>query len=89
MGLDELCEWVASQLSGQYCILVAESFGGPVAIKTALALKGQVKGLVLSSSFCKSPLPAFMLGFVGLMYPVVVRLPFLSIPLILLQPKRQ
>jgi pimeloyl-ACP methyl ester carboxylesterase len=41
-------------------ILIAESFGGPLAIQYSSANPQHVRGMVLSASFIKSPMPRWM-----------------------------
>src|SRR5262245_59806871 len=41
-------------------ILIAESFGGPLAIRYAAVNSDSVRGMVLSASFIQSPMPRWM-----------------------------
>ena len=54
----------AAQLVGDRpCVLVAESFSGPVAVALASEHPGLVRGLVLAASFVRAPrLPAIAVG---------------------------
>ena len=61
LDYDELLEWILPQLpENEPFLVVAESFGGPLAVKlTRSEPKGMV-GAVVSASFIRSPLPSFL-----------------------------
>ena len=51
--------WAVPRLSEEPCVLVAESFSGPLGVLLA-AQCPSVRALVVCASFCRSPLPAFL-----------------------------
>ncbi len=58
LSYDELLPLVRRALpSGEPFFLLAESFSGPLAIKLASEAPGNVRALVLVSTFIKNPLP--------------------------------
>jgi pimeloyl-[acyl-carrier protein] methyl ester esterase len=58
MGYAELAARVLGQLpEDPPFVLLAESFSGPVALRVASAKPGRCAGLVLSTTFARSPLP--------------------------------
>lgn len=70
---DELCLYIASKLENvPNCIIVAESFGGPLGVKLAHALKERAKALILCATYCRSPFPAFVLKRLAQIYPYLI-----------------
>lgn len=58
LGYEELAAWALEQLPrDQRFVLVAESFSGPVALRIAEAVSQRCAGLVLSTTFARSPPP--------------------------------
>lgn len=53
--------FVQTQIAGRTVILLGESFSGPIAILTALASRQSVAGLILTSTFQRSPWPGWLL----------------------------
>lgn len=64
-GYAELTELVLSELSGHRTVLLGESFSGPIAIQAAARRPGDVAGLILSSTFVRSPWPSALLRLVA------------------------
>lgn len=62
LGYGELTDHVSACLPKGRCVLLAESFGGPIAIKLAASRK-TISGLVLAGSFARHPLPSFLSWF--------------------------
>lgn len=62
LSYDALADELLPRLpeSGDY-VLLAESFGGPLAILLATKARNKPKGLILAASFARSPFP--MMGF--------------------------
>jgi pimeloyl-[acyl-carrier protein] methyl ester esterase len=58
LGCDALTALVMEGLSGERFVVLGESFSGPIAIEIAASEPQRVAGLVLASSFARSPLPA-------------------------------
>jgi pimeloyl-ACP methyl ester carboxylesterase len=58
LGYEALTELVMKRLPGERCIVLGESFSGPIAIEVAARAPHRVAGLVLAASFARSPLPA-------------------------------
>lgn len=56
---DELLEWALPLLPQEPCVLVAESFSGPLGILLA-ARAANVRALAVCASFCRAPLPSFL-----------------------------
>ncbi len=52
---DTLTAWAGGFLTDQPCVLVGESFSGPIAVRLAAERPGRVAALVLGASFIKSP----------------------------------
>lgn len=61
LTFDEYVETAAKALPEQ-CVLIAESFSGPVAIAVAARYPGKVLGLVLCATFATSPFRALLRG---------------------------
>lgn len=60
LGYDALTALVMRCLPKEGCLVLGESFSGPIAIEVAAGEPQRVAGLVLASSFARSPLPAFL-----------------------------
>lgn len=61
LGYEELLEWLLPKLpANEAFLLVAESFGGPLAVKLARTEPRGMVGAVVSASFVRSPLPRFL-----------------------------
>jgi pimeloyl-ACP methyl ester carboxylesterase len=71
LGYAELVEWVEPRLPDQPCVVLAESFSGPLAIRLALRNPGRVSRLILAATFLRSPLSPWLAPF------GVLALPFL------------
>jgi pimeloyl-ACP methyl ester carboxylesterase len=57
-GYDDLLPLVTAAVDdGSPCLLFAWSFSGPLALRAAHASPQQVRGIVLASSFVRSPMP--------------------------------
>jgi len=76
----ELIEFAAGQLPNSPCMLIAESFSGPIAIELAARFPSQVQRVVLSTSFVSNPLP-----WLALMAPMIDFLPITHAPNWLMQ----
>ena len=58
---ESLTNWAKSRIGSQSIFLLGESFGGPIAINLAAVVPDQIRGLILVSSFAKSPVsPAIL-----------------------------
>lgn len=57
---DELEDWARDRLPAA-CLLLGESFGGPLALRLAASLPGQVLGVVLVATFVVPPGPGMRL----------------------------
>jgi pimeloyl-[acyl-carrier protein] methyl ester esterase len=73
LGYAELVEFAAAQLPGSPCILIGESFSGPIALELAAKYPNQILRVVLSTSFVCNPLPSLamlapMLDFLPISY---------------------
>ena len=55
------------------CVLIAESFSGPIALRVAVRRPGAVSGVVLCGSFVSSPVPRSLRWFMWLVAGVAVR----------------
>jgi pimeloyl-ACP methyl ester carboxylesterase len=75
LNYEELIEFAAAQLPTTPCVLIAESFSGPIAIELAARLPNQIKAVVLSTSFVRNPLP-----WLAMMAPVLDFLPLAHAP---------
>lgn len=60
LGYDALTELVMTRLPREPCVVLGESFSGPIAIEVAANEPQRVAGLVLAASFARSPLPALL-----------------------------
>lgn len=58
LGYNELEEWVFCKLPSEPYVLLGESFAGPLAVKVASKHPLNMVGLILSTSFSHSPIPA-------------------------------
>jgi len=76
----QLIEFAASQLPDTPCILIAESFSGPIAIALAARFPNQIERVVLSTSFVRNPMP-----WLALMAPMIDFLPIAHAPNWLMQ----
>ncbi|HXE52726.1 MAG TPA: alpha/beta hydrolase [Tepidisphaeraceae bacterium] len=73
LSYDALLNLLSEQLqSEQAMVLIAESFGGPLAIRFAAANPRRVRALVLVATFVKPPVPRWLRYLV---HPVVFRVP--------------
>lgn len=70
LGYVELVDWVVERLPRERCILIGESFSGPIAIEIAARQPGRLAGLVLAATFARCPLPRFILRLVGTLDPI-------------------
>jgi pimeloyl-[acyl-carrier protein] methyl ester esterase len=61
MGYAALADYVIANLSDKPTILLGESFSGPIAIDVAGRRPQDIAGVVLSSTFVRSPWPSAML----------------------------
>lgn len=59
LGYDSLTSYVRARLPDERCVVVGESFGGPLAVRLAAAEPDRVRGVVMAASFVTSPLPAW------------------------------
>lgn len=65
----ELRDYVLTQLPRhKNVVIVAESFGGPLGIMVAESLGSQLKGLVLCATFCKCPVPQWLIRLAQKLY---------------------
>jgi len=80
LNYEELIEFAAGQLPNSPCMLIAESFSGPIAIALAARFPSQVERVVLSTSFVRNPLP-----WLALMAPIIDYLPITHAPSWLMQ----
>lgn len=60
LGYDDLVEHVVPRLPAAPCILLGESFSGPIAIEIAARHPDRVAGLILASSFVRHPAPSLL-----------------------------
>jgi pimeloyl-[acyl-carrier protein] methyl ester esterase len=59
-GYAELEALILPQLPKGRCVVLGESFSGPIAIRLARRLPRQVAGLILASSFARHPKPRWL-----------------------------
>jgi pimeloyl-[acyl-carrier protein] methyl ester esterase len=69
LGYDALTALVIERLPGERCVVLGESFSGPIAIEVAARAPQRVAGLVLAASFARSPLPALLQPLAGRLGP--------------------
>jgi pimeloyl-[acyl-carrier protein] methyl ester esterase len=69
LGYDALTALVMERLPGERCVVLGESFSGPIAIEVAAREPQRIAGLVLAASFARSPLPAFLRLLAGRLDP--------------------
>lgn len=55
MGYEALTDYVVPLLPKAPCVVVCESFGGPIGVRVAARLRERVTGLVLIASFIAAP----------------------------------
>jgi pimeloyl-[acyl-carrier protein] methyl ester esterase len=60
LGYDRLTALVMKRMPNERFVVLGESFSGPIAIEVAASVPQRVAGLVLASSFARSPLPALI-----------------------------
>ena len=60
LGYDALTGFVRDRLPVGPCILLGESFSGPVAIEIAARNPERIAGLILAVSFARRPMPAWL-----------------------------
>jgi pimeloyl-ACP methyl ester carboxylesterase len=65
MGYPELVGFVERQLSADKSYLLAESFSGPIALEIAALQPARISGLILASTFSRSPLASGIFANVG------------------------
>ena len=75
LNYEELIEFAVAQLPTTPCVLIAESFSGPIAIALAARFPSQITHVVLSTSFVRNPLP-----WLALMAPMIDFLPIAHAP---------
>ena len=80
LNYEELTEFAADRLPEAPCMLIAESFSGPIAIALAARFPSRIKQLVLSASFVRNPL-----SWLALMAPMIDYLPITHAPNWLMQ----
>lgn len=74
MDFDGLTKWVCDQLNAETeYVIIAESFGGPVAVAVAASFKGRIKAMVLSATFLEPPLPRYLLPFAAKLYSALIK----------------
>lgn len=59
LGYNDLIKFVIARVPKDKFVVLGESFSGPIAIEVAASEK-RVAGLVLASSFARSPVPALL-----------------------------
>jgi pimeloyl-[acyl-carrier protein] methyl ester esterase len=64
LGYLQLEDHVVSKLPKAQCVLLGESFSGPIAIRIARRFPERVAGLILASSFARHPMPWWLAAFV-------------------------
>jgi pimeloyl-ACP methyl ester carboxylesterase len=60
LGYRELTEYVREIIGSRNVIVLGESFSGPIAVEIAASMPNQVKGLILTATFVRSPWPAWL-----------------------------
>lgn len=70
LGYSGLVDWVVERLPRERCILIGESFSGPIAIEIAVRQPGRVAGLVLAATFARCPLPTFISSMASILDPM-------------------
>lgn len=58
LGYADLVRFAAERLPAEPCILLGESFSGPIAIELAASAPSRIRGLILAASFARRPAPA-------------------------------
>ena len=61
MSLDDYCAYAEAAIGGGSAVLLGESFSGPIAVKLAAKIPGEVKGLILVATYLKNPWPRWMI----------------------------
>jgi pimeloyl-ACP methyl ester carboxylesterase len=61
LGYAGYIEIVRNEIGARQVFLLGESFSGPVAVRVATQLKGQIKGLILAATFVKNPWPSWLI----------------------------
>lgn len=69
LGYDELLAHVVSELGMRRAIVLGESFSGPLAIELAARFPERVAGLILVSTFLRSPWPPAVLRLSSVIDP--------------------
>ena len=66
LSYDQLVSYIKERLPNDRCVILGESFSGPIAIEIA-ATDSRIAGLVLASSFARHPFPTQIAAFVRLL----------------------
>ncbi len=61
LGYAGYVELVRNEIGSRPVFLLGESFSGPVAVRVATQLKGQIRGVVLAATFVKNPWPSWLI----------------------------
>lgn len=65
----ETQHYIAGRLPATPCVIVAESYAGPLAIEIAARHGDRIAALVLAATFARNPLPRFLRHATGLLDP--------------------
>lgn len=72
LGYAELPDYVGAKIGDGPVVLLAESFSGPLAIRLAVTLPSQIKGLILAATFLTTPWPRWMIEIAARSSPSTV-----------------
>lgn len=66
---DDHARRIAGEIGEAPCVVLGESFGGPIAIALAALHPGQVRGLILAATYAASPWPPVFLRAAAVLNP--------------------
>ncbi len=69
LGYQELTGYVRTIIGTHNVIVLGESFSGPIAVEIAASMPAQIKGLILSATFVRSPWPAWFVRLAARLNP--------------------
>jgi len=70
LGYAGYVEHVRNEIGSREVFLLGESFSGPVAVRLAMQLGQQIKGIVLAATFVKNPWPRWLIRRAARVDPV-------------------
>ena len=60
-GYEQFVDDVLSHIGSRPCVILGESFSGPIAVEVATRAPQQVCGLILAATFLRAPLPPWII----------------------------